>query len=44
MPTLTIAQIRDQVQTDVKDAALQKIVDAEEKRIVQAVGKEKVRL
>ncbi len=40
MPTLTIAQIRNQVQTDILDTALQRIVDAEEKRIEKAAGKE----
>ncbi len=40
MPTLTLLQIRAQVQTDITDAAMQKIVDAEEKRIEKSAGKE----
>ncbi len=41
MPLLTIEQVRDQVQTDLTDAALGKVYDAELRRIVKEVGAEK---
>ena len=39
MPLLTTKEIREQVQTDLSDAALKKIYDAELKRIEVKVGK-----
>lgn len=39
MPLLTQKEVREQVQTDLTDAALQKIYDAELKRITVKVGK-----
>lgn len=39
MPLMTSKEIREQVQTDLTDAALQKIYDAELKRIEVKVGK-----
>lgn len=39
MPLLTVTEIREQVQTDLTNAALKKIYDAELKRIEVKVGK-----
>ena len=38
MPKLTIAEVRAQVQTDLPNAALKNIYDAELRRIVKVVG------
>ena len=41
MPLLTLADVRAQVQTDLTSAALKNIYDAELRRIVKVVGKDK---